>query len=106
MNCDKPGRSDKCSELNLIENSTIDHVANHCSTCIASCGINCEIETELSTETVACLTKLDKLSLHQFAQVFKAAGEKIPNILSHEEVQRDFKKKSDSLKEKVFGLSV
>ena len=44
-----------------------------------------------STETIACLTKLNELSPHQFAQAFKAAGEKNPDVPSHEEVQRDCK---------------
>ena len=70
---------------------TIEHIADHCSMHFAAHGIDCEIETELSTKTIACLTKLDKLSPHQFAQAFKAAGEKNPNILSHEEAQKDHK---------------
>ena len=43
----------------------------------------------MSTKTIACLTKLDKLSPHQFAQVFKAAGKTNPDILSHKEVHQD-----------------
>ena len=46
------------------------------------------MEAESSCETIACLTKLSKLSPHQFAQVFKAAGMNA-DILLHEEVQRD-----------------
>ena len=68
---------------------TTEHIANQCCVCFASHGSNCEIETELSSETVVCLTKLNKLSPHQFAQVFKAAGEKNPDILLHEEAQRE-----------------
>ena len=89
MNCDKLGGLAKCSEENLVDNPTIEHIANHCCVHCASHRIDCEIEAELSSKTVACLTELDKSSLHQFAQVFKAAGEKNPNILPHEEAQRD-----------------
>ena len=70
---------------------TIEHIANCCIVHFALHGIDCEIETKLPTETVACLTKLDKLSPHQFAQVFEAAGEKNPDILSCDEVQQDCK---------------
>ena len=79
----------ECSEENLEDKMTIEHIANQCCVHFASCRINCEIETKLSSETVACLNELNKLSPHQFAQVFKAAGEENPNILLHEEVQRD-----------------
>ena len=91
MNCDKPGGLAKCSEENFINDLTIEHVSNHCSAHFVTHGINCKIGTELFTETIACLTKLNKLSPHQFAQVFKAAGEKKPDVLSHREVQRDHK---------------
>ena len=89
MNCDKLGGLAECSEENLVDNLTIEHITNQCCACFASHRIDCEIETELSSKTVACLTKLDKSSPHQFAQVFKAAGKKHPNILLHEEAQRD-----------------
>ena len=72
-----------------MDDLTIEHLAKHCSAHLASCGIDCEIETELSAETIACLTKLDELSPHQFAQVFKAAGETNPDILSCEEAHQD-----------------
>ena len=68
---------------------TIENIANQCCVCFASCHIDCWIETKLSSETVACLTKLDKPSLHQFAQVFETAGKKNSVILLHKEAQRD-----------------
>ena len=87
MNCDKLGGGlAECSEETIVDDLTIEHLAKHCSVCLASHGIDCEIETELSAEAVACLTKLDELPPHQFAQVFKAAGETNPDILSCEEV--------------------
>ena len=89
MKCGKPGGSAECSEENLVNDLTIKHIANHCGMHFAAHGIDCEIETELSAKTVACLTKLDELSPHQFSQAFKAAGEKNPDILSCQEVQRD-----------------
>ena len=89
VNCNKLGGLAGCSDENFINNLTIEHVANHCSVHFASHGIDCEIETKLSAETIACLTKLDKLSPHQFAQVFKAAGEKNPDILSNMKKHRE-----------------
>ena len=86
MNCNRLGGLAKCSEENLVDNLTIEHIANQCCVSFASHRVDCEIETELSPDAiVACLTKLDNLSLHQFAQVFKVAGEKNPD----EEVQQD-----------------
>ena len=89
MNHDKLGGLAECSEENPVDNLTIKHIANQCCVCFASCGIDCEKEAELSCETITCLTKLNKSSPHQFAQVFKATCEKNVNILLHEEVQRD-----------------
>ena len=99
MHCNKPGGPAKCSEENIVDNLTIEHVANHCSAHFALRGINCKIETEPSTETIACPTKLDKLSPHQFARVFKAAGKKNPDILSCKEVQQDCKNLKEWLAE-------
>ena len=81
----------KCSEENIVDNLTIEHIANHCSACFVLHEIDCKIETKLSAETIACLTKLDKLSPHHFAQAFKVAGKKNPDIPSCKEVQRDCK---------------
>ena len=86
---DESGGLAECSEETIVDDLTIEHIAKHCSVHFASHGIDCEIETEVSAETVACLTKLDELNPHQFAQVFKAAGKTNPDILSHEEVHRD-----------------
>ena len=48
MNCDKSGgRPAKCSEEMIVDNLTIEHIANHCSVCFTSHGINCQIETKL-----------------------------------------------------------
>ena len=80
-----------------VDDLTIKHVANQCCICFASCKVNCETETVLSPDTIACPTKLDKLSAHEFAQAFKAAGEKNINILLCEEAQRGH----DNLKERL-----
>ena len=95
MNCNKLGGLAKCSEENPVDDLTIEHIANQCCVCFASSRIACETEAELSHETTACLTKLNKLSPHHFAQVFKATGKKNPDITLCEEVQRDH----DNLKE-------
>ena len=89
MNCNKLGGPAKCSEETIVDGLTIKHIANHCSAHFALHGIDCEIETKLSAETIACPTKLNKSSPHQFAQVFKAAGETNPDILSCKEVHQD-----------------
>ena len=91
MNCDKLGGLAECSEENIVDDLTIEHIVNHCSVCFALHGIDCKIETKPSTETIACLTKLDKLSPCHFAQALNAAGKKNLGILSHEEVQQDCK---------------
>ena len=44
---------------------------------------------------MTCLTKLDELSPHQFAQAFEATGKKNPDILSDEKVQRDHGKSKE-----------
>ena len=87
--CNKLGGLAECSEEKLVDKLTTKHIANQCCICFASHRIDCEMETKSSSNTIACLAKLNKQSLHQFAQVFKAAGEKHPDILLHEEVQRD-----------------
>ena len=89
MNCNRLGGLAKCSEENLVDNLTIEHIANQCCVSFASHRVDCEIKTKLSPDTIACPTKLNKSSLHQVAQVFKAAGKKNPDNLLHEEVQRD-----------------
>ena len=89
MNHDELGGLAKCSKENPVDNLTIKNISNQCCVHFASCRVNCEMETELFPNTIACPTKLDKLSPHQFAQAFKAVGEKNPDILLCEEVQRD-----------------
>ena len=100
MNYDKLGGLAERSEEDirderLVDDVTIEHIANQCSVYFASYGIDCEIETELLEEVVACLTQLDEMTPNQFAQVFKAAGKKNPDILTYEEVQNDY----DNIKE-------
>ena len=72
-----------------VDNSAIKHIANQCCAHFALCRIDFEMEAKSSHETIACQTKLDKSSPHQFAQVFKAAGKKNPNVPLHEEAQKD-----------------
>ena len=85
MNCNKLGGLAECSEENVVNNLTIKHIANHCSAHFALHGIDCEIETKLSAETIACLTKINKLSPHQFTQAFKRRWKETSrNVLSLE----------------------
>ena len=62
MNYEKWGGLADCSEEYVVDDMTIKHIANRCSVYFAAYGIDCEIETELSTETIACLTKKEKVS--------------------------------------------
>ena len=73
-----------------VDNLTVEHIASQCKVYFAAYGIDCEIEAKLSPETVACLAKLDELPPHQFAQVFKAAKKKNPDILSYNKAMRDY----------------
>ena len=78
------------SEEPLVDNLTIEHIANQCSVYLSSFGMECEMDADFSPEIVACLTKLDELPPHAFAQVFKAANKKNPDILSYDEVLNDY----------------
>ena len=78
-----------------MEDLTLQHIANQCSVYLALYGINCEVDCALSMETISCFQKLDELLPHQFAQVFKAAKNKNPDILSFDEAMRDY----DNLKD-------
>ena len=69
------------SEEPLV-NRTVEHIANQCQVYMASFGMEGPIDAELSREIIACLTRLNKLQPHAFAQVFKAANKKNPDILS------------------------
>ena len=45
---------------------------------------------KLSKQILLCLTKLNKLTPHAFAQIFKVSNKKNPDILSYKEVMEDF----------------
>ena len=77
------------SEEPLVDNMTAEHIANQCSVYLALFGMECNLEAEVSNDIVACLTKLNELPPHAFAEVFKAGKKKNPNILSYDEVMRD-----------------
>ena len=81
----------------MVDNKTIEHIANHCQMHSAAHGIKHELEAELDVEATACLVKLDKLNPHQFAQVFKAAKGKNPDTLLHEEAMADCENSKDWL---------
>ena len=81
----------------LVEDLTIQHIANHCSVFLALYGIDCEVDCALSVETINCFQKLNELMPHQFAQVFKAAKKKNPDILSYDEAMCDYKNLKDWL---------
>ena len=54
-------------------------------------SIDCEVDCDLSKSTINCLKNLtNKLQSHQFAQVFKAAKKKNPNILSYDKAMRNY----------------
>ena len=74
-----------------MDDLTIQHIANHCSVFLSSYGIDCEVKCALSVETINCFQKLDELKPHQFAQVFKAAKKKNPDILLYDKAMRDHK---------------
>ena len=78
------------SEEALVENLTAEHIASQCSVYLASFGMECNLEAEISDDIVACLTKLNELPPHAFAQVFKAGKKKNPDILSYDEVMKDY----------------
>ena len=75
----------------LVDDLTIEHIAHQCSVYFASYGKDCE----LSKSTVNCLQRLDKVQPHQFAQVFKAAKKKNPDILSYDKAMRDYNNLKD-----------
>ena len=78
------------SEEPLVDNLTAEHIANQCSVYLASFGMECTMDANVSADIVSCLTKMDELPPHAFAQVFKAANKKNPDILSYDEVMRDY----------------
>ena len=67
MNHDKLGGLAKCPEESPTDNLTAEHIANQCCVCFVSRRIDCETETGLSFDTIACLTRLNKLCPRQFA---------------------------------------
>ena len=77
-------------EEELVNQETIEHIANHCQIYLALYGIKQEREADLDEEAMVCLARLDELNPHQFAQVFKAAKGKNPDILSYEEAMSDY----------------
>ena len=81
----------------LATQDTIEHIANHCQTCLALCGIKQEREVDLDEEATACPARLDELDPHQFAQAFKAAKGKNPDILSCKEAMADCENLKDWL---------
>ena len=84
-------------EEEFITQDMIEHIANHCRIYLALCGIGREREVDLDEEAIACLARLDELNPHQFAQVFKAAKGKNPDIPSYEEAMADYENSKDWL---------
>ena len=52
------------TEEPLVDNLTIQHIANQCSVYSASDGIDCKVDFDLSKSTVKCLQKFDELQPH------------------------------------------
>ena len=73
----------------LVENLTTEHITNQCRVYMAAFGIDCPIDVKLSEQILLCLSKLDELPPHAFAEVFKASNKKNPDILSYDEVLAD-----------------
>ena len=104
------------TEEPLVDDLTIQHIANQCFVYFASNGIDCDVNCNLSKSTVNCLKKFNGLQIHQFAQVFKAAKKKNPVILLYDKAMCDYDnlkawlvvalKKSNNLKKKVYGSNV
>lgn len=90
-------RDNKHINEHLIDNLTIQHMANHCSAFPVGHGMDCEIDVEPSKATVQCMTELEELQPHQFAQVFRAAKKTNLDIPSCEQAMRDYKNLKDWL---------
>ena len=52
--------------------------------------IICMVDCDLSKSTINCLQKLNELQPHQFAQMFKAAKKKNPDILSYDKAMHNY----------------
>ena len=72
------------TEEPLLDDLTIQHIANQCSVNFTLYCIDCKVNCDLSKSKVDWLQKLDELQPHQFAQVFKAAKKKNHDILSYD----------------------
>ena len=97
---DRPSGSTELAgvaEEELVNQETIEHIANHCQIYLALYGIKQEREADLDEEAIVCLARLDELNPHQFAQVFKAAKGKNLDILSYEEAMSDYENLKDWL---------
>ena len=81
----------------LIDDLTIQHIVNHCNVFLARCRMDCEIDVEPTKATVQCMTKLEELQPHQFAQDFRAAERTNPKILSCDQAMRDYNNLKDWL---------
>ena len=88
-------RDNKHINEHLINNLTIQHTSNHCGVFLARHGMDCEIDVEPSKATVQCMTKLEELQPHQFAQVFRAAEKTNPDIPSCDQAICDYNNLND-----------
>ena len=73
----------------LVESLTTEHITNQCCVYMAAFRIDCPINTKLSKQILLCLTKLDKLPPHAFAEIFKASNKKNLDILSYNKAIAD-----------------
>ena len=73
-----------------MDDLTIEYIANQCSVYLVSYGIHCEVDCDLSKSAIDCFEKLDQLQPHQFAQMFKAAKKKNPDILSYNKAMHNY----------------
>ena len=76
---------------------TVEHIANQCHSHLATYGIDCDSELVLNPEIIACFSRLDEMTPFEYASVFQAAKKKTRDILSFEEVMRDYANLKDLL---------
>ena len=73
----------------IVSDVTIEHLANQCTAYFAAYGIDQKVTQPVSQKIATCLGSLDELSPYQFGQVFKAAKQNNPDILSFDQAMRD-----------------
>ena len=82
----------------VISDVGMHHVSKFCSAYFASFDPNFEsTKIEVAPICLSYIAGLDKISPHQFAQVFKEAKKKNPDIISYDEAMLDYTNLKDWL---------